>query len=214
MPPLRPDPWLLHGSLTAVTDLPARLVDEPASWPVTTSVDLHRDEWVVALRADQVTSPSATEEPFRRLVLEHPGAVVVVAVDEADRVLCLRQYRHPARHRFVELPAGLLDGEDEDPLDVARRELREEAGLDAAEWTHLLSAYSSPGISSELLHYYLARDLTEVGRGDFELRHEEADMEVFWAAYADLLDAAREGRLTDAPTVLAVLAVHARGLVG
>lgn len=99
------------------------LEDIPTSWPVVDSSDLHRDGWVVALRADRIRSPDADEEPFRRLVLEHPGAAVVLAVDEDDRVLCLRQYRHPAQHRFVELPAGLLDDEDEDPLDVARREL-------------------------------------------------------------------------------------------
>lgn len=178
------------------------------------TTDLHRDGWVMAFRADSVQRPGATaEKPFRRLVLEHPGAVVVLALDRAQRVLCLRQYRHPAQHRLVELPAGLVDGDpDEQPVDVARRELQEEAGFEAQEWHHLTSAYSSPGISEELIHYFVARELTEIGRGDFEPHHEEADMEVFWAPFEELYAAVLDGRITDAPGVLAVLLARARGL--
>jgi 8-oxo-dGDP phosphatase len=192
-----------------------QLRDVDESWPVVRTEDLHRDGWVVALRADHITSPSHPDaEPFRRLVMEHPGAAVVLAVDDDERVVCLRQYRHPAKRRFVELPAGLLDAEGEDPLEVARRELREEVQLSAASWTHLTSAYSSPGISAELHHYYLARGLSEAGRGDFLLEHEEADMEVFRVPFAELLDAVLTGRITDGPLIIAVLAAHARGLAG
>lgn len=189
------------------------LRDRPERWRVVASEDLHRDDWVVALRADLVEAPDATGEPHRRLVLEHPGAVVVLAADDDDRVLCLWQYRHPAGHRFVELPAGLLDGEAEDPLEVARRELREEASLSAGEWTHLTSVYSSPGISAEVMHLYLARRLSEADRGDFVLQHEEADMQVGWVPFADLLDAVVAGELTDAPLVTCVLLARARGLI-
>lgn len=179
------------------------------------SVDLHRDGWVMALRADRLTRPGATdEEPFRRLVLEHPGAVIVLAVDDEDRVCLLRQYRHPARRRFVELPAGLIDVAGEDAVDTARRELREEVGLEAREWVSLGSTYSSPGITSEVMHLYLARGLTPVGREDFTPEHEEADMETFWAPYADLHAAVLDGRVTDAPLMLAVLLAASRGLVG
>ena len=110
-------------------------------------------------------------------------------------MLCLRQYRHPARRRFVELPAGLCDVDGEDPLEVARRELREEAGLEAGEWVELTSTYSSPGISSELMHFYLARDLAPIDRGDFVPEHEEADMETLWVDFEELLAAALDGRL-------------------
>ena len=192
-----------------------RLEDVDESWPVVGSTDLHRDGWIVALRSDMVTSPSHPDgEPFRRLVLEHPGAAVVLAVDDDEQVVVVSQYRHPARRRFVELPAGLCDTDGEDPLEVARRELREEALLAASEWTHLTSAYSSPGISAELIHYYLARGLSEADRGDFELVHEEADMEVFRVPFDDLLAAVLDGRVTDAPVIVAVLSAHARGLVG
>ena len=195
---------------------PGRLpVDESESWPVADSRDLHRDDWVMALRSDRIRRPGhEEEEPFARLVLEHPGAAIVLAVDDQERVLCLKQYRHPVRQRLVELPAGLLDKHGEDPLDVARRELREEAGLEASQWTHLLSTYSSPGVLAETQHFYLARELQEVGRGDFELVHEEADMEPFWAPYDELLAAALSGQVSDGPLVLALLAAQARGLAG
>ncbi len=190
------------------------IADEPASWPVASSSDLHRDDWVVAFRSDQVARPGHEHEgTFRRLVVEHPGAVMVLAMDDENRVLCLRQYRHPARMRFVELPAGICDAEGEDPLEVAVRELREEAALQAQEWTHLLSVWVSPGISAERHHFYLARGLSPADRGDFVLQHEEADMELFWVAYDDLLAAVLAGRVTDGPVVQAVLAVKVLGLV-
>lgn len=187
------------------------LRDEEVSWPVESTEDLHRDGWVVALRADRVKRPGADDEPaFRRIVLEHPGAVVILAVDDDDRVLCLRQYRHAARRRFVELPAGLLDVPGEEPVEVARRELREEAAFTAERWTHLLTTYSSPGISSERISTFLAEGLTATDRGDFELKHEEADMETLWVPFDDLLAAVLDGRVADAPVALAVLAHQVR----
>jgi ADP-ribose pyrophosphatase len=190
-------------------------VDTAEAWPVEESTDLFRDDWVMALRADRVRRPDDVGgEAFRRLVLEHPGAAVVLALDDEDRVLCLRQYRHAAGRRFVELPAGLLDADGEGPLEVARRELREEAGLEAEEWVELTSTYSSPGISSELMHFYLARALATTDRGDFVPEHEEADMETFWVDFAELHAAVLDGRLQDAPIVLAVLLVAAKGYAG
>lgn len=187
------------------------LRDEEAAWPVESSEDLHRDGWVVALRADRVKRPGADDEPaFRRIVLEHPGAVVILAIDDQDRVLCLRQYRHAAQRRFVELPAGLLDVPGEEPVEVARRELREEAAFTAERWTHLLTTYSSPGISSERIATFLAEGLTATDRGDFELKHEEADMETLWVPFDDLLAAVLDGRVADAPVALAVLAHQVR----
>lgn len=190
------------------------LRDEPARWPVVESRDLHRDGWVVALREDRITMPDGSGEPFRRLALEHPGAAIVLAVDDDERVLCLWQYRHAVGRRFVEIPAGLLDGgPEESPLDVARRELVEEGGYEAAEWTHLATTYASPGISAEIAHIYLARGLTEVGRQGFEPAHEEALMVSGWVPFADLREAVLAGDVQDAPVVIAVLAAHARGLM-
>jgi len=189
------------------------VADHPEFWPVARSEHVHRDHWVVALRSDMVQRPGhPDEEPFRRLVLEHPGAAMAIAIDDEGQVLCLQQYRHPASRSFVEFPAGICDVGGEDPLEVARRELREEAALQAREWTHLLSTYSSPGISSEVIHLYLARDLSPADRGDFELVHEEAEMELFWAPFDELLDGVLDGRLADSPVALAVLTCRVRGL--
>lgn len=187
------------------------LIDVEESWSVSSSTDLHRDDWVVALRADQVRPPGTDGPEMRRLVLEHPGAVIVLAIDDEERVCCLAQYRHPAGLRFIELPAGLCDAPGEEPLAVAQRELVEEAGLSAGQWTHLTSAYSSPGLSAERMHFFLARDLSPADRGDFDPQHEEADMALFWAPFAELHAAVVEGRLGNAPLVLAVLLAHARG---
>ena len=186
------------------------LTDRRESWPVAASEDLHRDDWVMALRKDTIRAPGGTDE-FGRLVLEHPGAVIVLALDDQERVCVLWQYRHPAGRRFVELPAGLLDGEGESPLEVARRELAEEAGLRAEEWTHVSSTYSSPGISTEVMHLFVARGLSPA-ETDFEREHEEAEMEQGWAPYAEVYDAVVDGRLTDGPLVQLVLLARARGL--
>lgn len=187
------------------------LRDVPEAWPVESSTDLHRDAWVLALRADVVRRPGDHGEGgFRRVVVEHPGAAVVLAVDADDRVLCLRQYRHPAQQRLVELPAGVCDHPGEDPEQVARRELLEEAALQAERWTHLLSTYSSPGYSSERIHYYLAEGLSAADRGDFVLAHEEADLEEVWVPFGDLVDAILAGEVADGPVVQAVLACHVR----
>ena len=157
---------------------------------------------------------SPEEEPFTRVVLEHPGAVVILAVDDRERVFCLRQYRHPAGMRMLELPAGLLDVEGEEPQAAAERELLEEAGLEASDWVPLASAYSSPGISSELIHYFVARGLRQADRGDFTPAHEEADMDTLWVPYDELLAACLDGRVRDAPVLIAVLTARQRGLVG
>ena len=191
------------------------VADVVENWPVDRSEDLYRSGLPFALRADLVRRPGAEgEESFTRVVLEHPGAVVILALDEDERVFCLRQYRHPARMRMLELPAGLLDVADEEPRAAAERELLEEAGLEATEWTPLTSAYSSPGISTELIHYFLARGLREAHRGDFVAAHEEADMETLWVPYADLLAACLDGRVSDAPVLVAVLSAQQRGMVG
>ncbi|GAB2452548.1 hypothetical protein GCM10027062_36580 [Nocardioides hungaricus] len=185
--------------------------DVPAQWPVAESRLEYDGGWVVRLRTDAVRRPGHPgEEPFSRLVVEHPGAAIVLAVDDEDRVLCLWQYRHAVGQRLVQLPAGLLDVEGEEPLAVARRELGEEGGYEAAEWTHLLSAYSSAGILGETSHYFLARGLTEVGRGDFEPEHEEAEMEIGWVPRAELREAVLAGRVRDAHLALALLAAEAR----
>jgi ADP-ribose pyrophosphatase len=188
------------------------LTDQPESWPVASTQDLYRTDWVMALRLDQLRRPD-DGTTFPRLVLEHPGAVIVLAVDERRRAYCLWQYRHPAQHRFVELPAGLLDADGEDPVTTARRELREEAGLEATDWTWLGSTWSSPGISTEVMHLYLAQGLREVDH-EFERTHEEADMHGDWVPVDDLRAAVLSGAVADGPLVQTLLLAEAKGLLG
>lgn len=188
---------------------PERLRDRAEQWPVTASRDIHRDDWIVALREDTLHRPGQPEQSFDRLVIEHPGAVMVLAVDGEERVCCLRQYRHVAGRRFVELPAGLCDADGEELLATAQRELREEAELEAREWRHLISVYPSVGILAEQHHIFLARGLSATSRGDFAMQHEEADLEVFWTPLADLLDAVLDGRVQQSPLAVAVLAYDA-----
>lgn len=182
------------------------LADRPASWPVSRSRDLHRDAWIVALREDVVTRPGHPDDEFTRISLEHPGAVVILAVDDDERVLCLRQYRHTTQREFVELPAGLRDADGEPSVETAKRELREEAELAATSWQLLLSTFASAGISEESHDIFLARGLSPAARGDFAMVHEEAEMEVFWAPMADLLEAVLVGRVRQGPLAQAVLA--------
>lgn len=197
------------------------LADTPGSWPVVDSTDLHRDDWVVALRRDRITAPGSDrtdpDQAFARLVLEHPGAALVLAVDDDERVCLVRQYRHPGAGTFLELPAGLCDVDGEDPVETAKRELAEEAGLAAERWQHLLTTYPSVGISAERHHLYLARGLRPVERPqDFVPAHEEAHLEVVWAGVDEVLDAVLAGRAEEGPLAVAVLAYDAlrrRGLV-
>ena len=114
---------------------------------------------------------------------------------------------------MLELPAGPAGRRGGGAREAAaERELVEEAGLEASDWAPLGSAYSSPGITTELIHYFLARGLRDVDRGDFVPAHEEADMETLWVPYAELLAACLDGRVHDAPVLVAVLTAGQRGL--
>jgi 8-oxo-dGDP phosphatase len=184
----------------------SEVADQPESWPVHEVERIWDGPAPFSVRRDLISAPARPEETVGRLVLEHPGAVVVLAVDADERVLVLRQYRHPAHMRFVELPAGLLDVEGEDPVEAGHRELQEEALLLAESWTHLFTTYSSPGLSSERIAYYLAEGLSDApDRGGFEPAHEELDMTVEWVPVDELVKGVWDGRVTDGPTAQAVL---------
>ncbi|MBA3418665.1 MAG: NUDIX hydrolase [Geodermatophilaceae bacterium] len=153
-----------------------------------------------------------------RETVAHPGAAVVVALDEQERVVLIRQYRHPVRDYLWELPAGLLDVQGEAAHRSAARELAEEAGLIARRWDTLLDLRSSPGFSDEAVRVYLARDLSDVAAADrYVGEHEESDLTI---RRVDLDEAARwvlAGRIENAAAaagVLAALAARAAGYSG
>jgi len=130
----------------------------------------------------------------------------VLAIDEDERACCIRQYRHNALSRMVEFPAGVCDVPGEDPIETAKRELREEAELQAEHWRHLLSVYPTAGVSQEVHHIYLATGLSPAPRGDFAMQHEEADLEPFMVPMSDLLTAVLSGQVRQGPVAMAVLA--------
>ena len=146
--------------------------------------------------------------------VQHTGAVAVVALDHQDRVLLVRQYRHPVSMMMWEPVAGLLDIEDEDPVVGAARELVEEAGVTAKTWDVLVDFETSPGGSSETLRVYLARDLAPALGGRPLGTGEERDMPIAWVPLDLALELVLSGRLTSPSTVVGVLAAHAARLRG
>ena len=153
---------------------------------------------------------------MQRQYLLHPGAVGVIAWDEAaDRIAVVRQYRHPVAYRLVEPPAGLLDADGESWLSAAERELAEEAGLKAERWQVLVDVFTSPGAGQESLRIYLARGLSPAPAPEgFVAEHEEAQMDVCWAARSDLVTAILGGRLQNPTMVSGVLALEVARLSG
>ncbi len=161
---------------------------------------------VMALRADEVLMPSGRVAV--REIVEHPGAVAIAALDADDRLMMIHQYRHAVGRRLWELPAGLLDVRGEDPLVTAQRELAEETGLAASEWSVLVDVTPSPGFTDEAVRVYLARGLTEVGRPE-HADDEEADLAARWVSLPVAVRMVLSGTIVNATTVAGVLAAHA-----
>jgi ADP-ribose pyrophosphatase len=173
-------------------------------FPVRASKDIYVGA-VMALRADEVEMPGG--RVVVRETLEHPGAVAIAALDDDDRLMMIHQYRHPVRRRLWELPAGLLDVDGEDPLETAKRELAEESGLAATDWSVLVDVVPSPGFSDESVRVYLARGLSEVGRPELG-DDEEADLTTRWVSLSVAVRMVLAGTIVNGITVAGVLATH------
>jgi 8-oxo-dGDP phosphatase len=184
------------------------LADAIAGWPVTSSEKLTEGS-VISVRRDVVRMPDGDE--VGREVIDHPGAVGVVALDEAGQVLLIRQYRHPVGRQLWEIPAGLRDVAGEPPLATAQRELLEEAGYLAADWRVLADFFTSPGISSERLRVYLARGLTHVpdAERDYVPDHEEAHLTIEWAPLDAVVSGILAGNLHNGVMMIGVLSAFA-----
>jgi len=182
--------------------------DVSASYDVTDSELVYRSGHVIDVRREAVRMPGG--QTATRDVVQHPGAVGIIAVDD-DRVLLLRQYRHPVRQMLWEPPAGLLDEPGEDPLEAAKRELFEEAHARADRWNVLLDVFTSPGMSSEAVRLYLARDVRPADGPRHAGEHEEADMPVEWVPLDEAVRLVGAGELHNPLTAMGVLgAVAAR----
>ncbi len=184
----------------------ASVRDTPEEWPVTATETPFCGQ-VTGVRTDTVGMPDGTSA--RRDYQTHPGSVAVLALDEDNRVLVLRQYRHPVRHKLWELPAGILDVPGEHPLRAAQRELYEEAHTKAADWRVLADYYSTPGGSDEAIRVFLARGLAEADGERFAVSEEEADFEYASVPLADLVRAVISGELHNSCLVIGVLALSA-----
>ena len=183
------------------------IADEPATLQVRSSRTVHHG-MVWDVRRDEVDLGDG--QTVTREVVDHTGAVGVVVLDAEDRVLLLRQYRHPVRSYLWEPPAGLLDVVGENPQVAAARELAEEADLVADEWHVLVDFYNSPGGSTEAFRCYLARGLHEVPESErHEREHEERDMARAWVDLSEARDLVLAGRLHNPTTVCGVLAAAA-----
>ena len=145
---------------------------------------------VIEVNIERVRLPNGAVADLE--IIRHPGGAAVVAIDADDRVCLLRQFRHAAGGWIWELPAGKIDNR-EPPFDTARRELEEEAGMAAAAWQPLGDYLSSPGVFTEVVHLFLATQLTPLPP-----RPEEHEVfEVHWLPFRDVLQMARSGELRD-----------------
>jgi len=149
------------------------------------------------------------DEILIREFIAHRGAVAVLALNEKDEVLLIKQYRAPVNKYLYEMPAGLRDHDGEDDLVAAKRELAEEADYQATDWSHLHSFYTTPGSSSEIIEIFLAKDLskTEVA---FERTGEEKGMVPIWVPFQEVLAAVKASKLKSPTLVVAVLSLAAK----
>ena len=192
-------------------DLPVltadEIADEAVDWPIVEHASLGRGVIQEFVR-DLVRTPSG--EVMTRDYLAHTGAVGVIALDEDERVLVVRQYRHPVGFRLLEPPAGLLDLDGEHWVEAAQRELAEEAGVAASDWRVLVDYMTSPGCLQETLRVYLARGLTPCERPEgFVADGEEAHMDVVLVPLDALVDAIYAGLVQNPTMVVGALSAYA-----
>lgn len=147
---------------------------------------------------DEVLLPDG--KAGRREFIRHPGAAVMVPMPDPESVVLVRQFRYPLARHFYEVPAGKID-RSEEPLQTARRELREECGFEAGEWRHLATIHPCIGYSDERMELYLARQLTAVGYAP----DPDEYLEVLTVSLAEALHWARDGRITDVKTVIGLM---------
>jgi 8-oxo-dGTP pyrophosphatase MutT (NUDIX family) len=177
-----------------VTDDPVRV----GPWVRRSRTVAYENPWIRVLH-DEVTRPDGTPGIYG-LVQMHNAAVGVVAIDERDRVVLVRQHRYALDHVSWEIPEGGVP-RHEKPLEGARRELREEAGVEAATWRELCRIHLSNSITDELGTLYVATGLRTVPQ---ELEPSEADLAVEWLPFDAALAMTLDGRITDALSVIAL----------
>lgn len=185
--------------------------DAAESWPVVASAPLLKN-WLISVRGDTVRLPD--NDRAERTVVTHPGAVAILALDDAQRVLMIRQYRHPVGRELWEIPAGLRDAAGESPLDTARRELLEETGYQARQWHTLVDYFTSPGFTTERMRIFLARGLEKTAGDGRERDHEEKWIVVDWLPLAEAVRLVLAGKLHNSAAITGILAGYAASSQG
>ncbi len=180
--------------------------DAAESWPVV-AADEQLSNWLISVRTDKVRMPD--NHFAERTVVTHLGAVAVVALDDAQRVLMIRQYRHPVGYQLWEIPAGLRDKDGESLLRTAQRELFEETGYRARDWHTLIDYFSSPGYSTERLRIFLARGLEPDDDDHYQRTDEEKFIVSDWVPLNEAVRLALAGKLHSGPAIAGVLAGYA-----
>lgn len=166
---------------------------------------VHRG-YYLDVRVDEVLTPAGRRTT--RDIVDHPGAVAIVALDDAERVLMVRQFRLAAGRTLLEIPAGTLDraadGSLEDPDLAARRELEEETGVRAGRWEHLGAFWTAPGFATELMHLYLARGLVPA---DEERLGPDTDehLELEHIPWREAIAMVERGEIADAKSLVGIL---------
>jgi 8-oxo-dGTP pyrophosphatase MutT (NUDIX family) len=175
--------------------------DDPLRERLISSEVLRRSR-ILEFRID--TIESADGHRSTRDIAGHPGGVCVVAIDDQDRLLLVRQWRHAAGRALLEIPAGTLDrhpdGSIEDHAGAAARELEEETGSRAGAWRYLGAFWTAPGFTSELMHLYLATDLVAVHEGGLQ-------PELRPVPFDEAVAMIERGELPDAKTIAGALLV-------
>nr|WP_066635522.1 NUDIX hydrolase [Desulfolucanica intricata] len=154
---------------------------------------------ILNLRLDTVTLPNGNTGA--REIVEHSGAVAIVAITDDQKVVLVKQYRHPVGEVLLELPAGKLES-GENPLQCARRELKEETGWEAAEWIELTTFYTSPGFSNEKMYLYLAKNLSYTG----QKLDEDEFVQVILMTLDDAVQRVLSGEIHDSKSIAGILA--------
>ncbi len=152
---------------------------------------------IINLKVNQVRLPN--KNVAIREIVEHPGAAVIVALDDQRRLLMVRQYRSAAGRDLLEVPAGTLN-HGEAPAFCAIRELKEETGYQASQWEPLGYCYPSPGFSTEKMHFYFAQGLTQTDATP----EEDEEIAVEWVPFVQAVEMIESGEIVDAKTIVGI----------
>ena len=155
---------------------------------------------ILNLRKDTVEIPDSHGKTSTREIVEHNGAVAIVAIDKNGRIILEKQYRKPAEDILIEIPAGKIEG-DEEPENCAFRELEEETGFIPGSLRHLTTIFTSPGFTTEKIHIFLATELKQ-GKVNFD---EDERIDLIYASPEDAVRMIYNGSIRDAKTIVGIL---------